>query len=176
MNVTVFWKKGLWTCIQFKMRSIGWAQIQRWLVFSQEGKRHKRRISCDDRGREQHEAAAGWEISKVNEYHQELGRSSEGLDPQSLRGSMTLLTPWARTRHLWIYDRMNEFPFFAISQFVVLCYYGHVGNEYQSSQKFLKKTLGHMSQYGDHFRQSPYLLCFLEYFSAPHTYQKVLFL
>ena len=36
MNVTVFWKKGLWTCIQFKMRSFGWAQIQRWLVFSQE--------------------------------------------------------------------------------------------------------------------------------------------
>ena len=50
------------------------------------------------------------------------------------------------------------------------------GNEYQKSQKFLKKTLGHMPQYGDHFRQSPYLLCFLEYFSAPYTYQKVLFL
>ena len=128
----------LWMWLYFGKRVFGHAFNLRWghlgelkskddWCSQKKRKRHKRRISCDNRGREQHDAAAGWEISKVNDYHQKLGRGSAGLDPQSLRGSMSLLTPWAWTCHLWIYDRMNEFSSFAISQFVVLCYYGHVG-------------------------------------------------
>lgn len=87
-----------------------------WLVFSQEEQkaiwtqRRTGRRSCDDRGREWHDAAAGWGMSKVNGHHQKLGRGSIGFDPEAQREHDTIDTSSSDMSPLELWQ--NEFPSF----------------------------------------------------------------
>ena len=55
--------------------------------------RHTGRMSCDDRGKDRTDAAAGQGIPGVASNHQKLERDKEVFFPAYIRGSMVLSTP-----------------------------------------------------------------------------------
>lgn len=134
------------------MRSFGSSNPKMTGVLTRR-KRHKGGFH-DDRGREQQcRCSCKLRNIKGQWVPSGAGKKLSRTWPTEPQRSMTLLTPKRSSdmSPLDPYDRINEFSFLAISQFVVLCYYGHGGKWIPEVSKFLKKILGHMSHMGDYF-------------------------
>ena len=130
MNVTLFGNRVFADVIKLKWShtELGWALIQYdWCTDK------KRKMPCDDRGRDWSDAAASQGVPRIASHNQKLGGKKDSI--QSFRGSMVLLAPWFWTSSLHYYERIyfccfkpfKKIYLFFINLFIYLFIFGHIG-------------------------------------------------